>query len=131
MMVKKSIWAAFAMGMSLSAMAEEAPQAFVSELHQCAAYYQLGSQMVAAMNAPQMAAVGDRLANNAKTAKRLAAKYMPAPAVEQAVNSETERMMQSTGGQGMGALMRQYKDKCQSLLDDPQKRLDYWVMATM
>ena len=39
--------------------------------------------------------------------------------------------MQSTGGNGMGALMQQYKDKCQEILNDPQKRLDYWVMAKM
>ncbi|MCL1075059.1 hypothetical protein [Shewanella dokdonensis] len=131
MTVKKLIWAVLMLGVSATAGAGEAEQAFTDELHQCAAYYQLGSQMVAAMNAPQMAAVGERLQTNAKTAEQLAAKYESADATQQAVAKATEQMMQSTGGKGMGALMQQYKDKCQEILNDPQKRLDYWVMAKM
>ncbi|MDF0533532.1 hypothetical protein KDN34_06860 [Shewanella yunxiaonensis] len=131
MIVKQLVWAAMAIGVSSSALAGEAEQAFTSELHQCAAYYQLGSQMVAAMNAPQMAAVGERLKNNAKEAEQLAAKYESEDAAQQAITKATEEMMQSTGGKGMGALMQRYKDKCQDILNDPQKRLDYWVMAKM
>ncbi|MBO1270744.1 hypothetical protein J3L11_03665 [Shewanella sp. 4t3-1-2LB] len=131
MTVKNIVWAALVLASGSSAWAGEAEQAFTGELHQCAAYYQLGSQMVAAMNAPQMAAVGERLKNNAKEAEQLAAKYEAVDATQQAVAKATEQMMQSTGGKGMGALMQQYKDKCQEILNDPQKRLDYWVMAKM
>ncbi|KFZ38744.1 hypothetical protein HR45_04840 [Shewanella mangrovi] len=116
---------------SINASAGEAENAFADELHQCAAYYELGSQMVAAMNAPQMAAVGERLQKSASEAQQLADKYEAKEVAASAIEKAKEQMMASTGGQGMGALMRQYKDKCQQILSNPQERLNYWIMAKM
>lgn len=117
--------------LSTAALAGEAEQAFSSELYQCAAYYDIGSQMVAAMNAPQMASVGDRLKGSAQQATDLAGKYDTQEAVTQGIEQAKEKMMAATAGQGMGGLMKQYKDSCQQILANPEQRLNYWIMAKM
>lgn len=64
-----SVFAAIGLFSSATALAGSAEEAFSAELQQCAAYYQISSEAIAAMNAPQMAAVGDRLKQSAKDAE--------------------------------------------------------------
>lgn len=120
---------ATALLLSVNANAGEAETAFTDELHQCAAYYDIGAQTVTAMDAPQMAAVGERLQQQGKQAAAIASKYESNTA--EAVEKTKETLMASTGGQGMGALMKRYKDKCQEILANPEQRLNYWIMAKM
>ena len=84
------------------------------------------------MNAPQMQAVGERLKTSKVEAENLAKKYQSEAEVTQAVADAKARQIQSLGGSSnLGALMGKYKEECKNLLADPQKRLDYWTMATM
>ena len=112
--------------------ADEAEKAFSKEAIECAAYYQISSEAIGAMNAPQMQAVGERLKSSKIESENLAKKYSSEAEVTQAVAAAKARQIESLGGSSnLGALMGKYKEECKNLLADPQKRLDYWTMATM
>tara|TARA_R110002033_G_scaffold29178_2_gene65540 strand:- start:3103 stop:3462 length:360 start_codon:yes stop_codon:yes gene_type:complete len=119
--------------MSVTAHAEDAAEkAFTDELLECAAYYQISSEAIAAMNAPQMKAVGDRLKTSAIDAVAIAGKYRAPEQVEKDVVAAKQKQIDKlVGSNNLGALMSKYKDSCKSIVTDPQKRLDYWIMATM
>ncbi|MGL5391565.1 MAG: hypothetical protein ACRDA8_09390 [Shewanella sp.] len=130
--LKGSVIAALAFSVTTGAMASEAEKALSQELIECAAYYQISSEAIAGMNAPQMQAVGERLKNAKIEAENLAKKYQPQGAVTEAIATAKAAQLQSLGGgANLGPLMGKYKGQCQTLLADPQKRLDYWIMATM
>ncbi|WP_394132095.1 hypothetical protein [Shewanella maritima] len=115
------------------AQAEDAAEkAFTDEVVQCAAYYEISSQMIGAMNAPQMQAVGDRLKVSAVDAKSLAEQYREPSQVKQDLDAAKElQMAKLSGGNNLGVLMRQYKDLCKQVVYSPKDRLEYWAMATM
>ncbi|MBB1363897.1 hypothetical protein H5125_17290 [Shewanella sp. SR44-4] len=134
-MNKSAMWVftVSAICMSVTAHAEDAAEkAFTDELLECAAYYQISSEAIAAMNAPQMKAVGDRLKTSAIDAVAIAGKYRAPEQVEKDVVAAKQKQIDKlAGSNNLGALMSKYKDSCKSIVTDPQKRLDYWVMATM
>ncbi|QBF84516.1 hypothetical protein EXU30_18980 [Shewanella maritima] len=116
---------------ALPVMASEAENAFTKEVLECAAYYDISSQVISSMDAPQMAAVADRLQSSADKAVLIANDYMAPEDVSKGVEAHKEQHMQKMAGASLGVLMKQYKDTCKSLVDNPQQRLDYWTMATM
>ena len=65
--------------------ADEAKQALANELLECTAYYQIASEALASLNAPQMAAVGEKLKLSATQAQALAGQYMPVQALPDAL----------------------------------------------
>ncbi|WP_198783166.1 hypothetical protein [Shewanella putrefaciens] len=131
-MLKALVIASLALSASTAAWADEAEKAFSQEAIECAAYYQVSSEAISAMNAPQMQAVGERLKSSKIEAENLAKKYQTETEVTQAVADAKARQIASLGGSSnLGALMGKYKEECKNLLADPQKRLDYWTMATM
>lgn len=131
-MLKALVIASLALSASTAAWADEAEKAFSQEAIECAAYYQVSSEAISAMNAPQMQAVGERLKSSKIEAENLAKKYQTETEVTQAVADAKARQIESLGGSSnLGALMGKYKEECKNLLADPQKRLDYWTMATM
>ncbi|MCG9696446.1 hypothetical protein [Shewanella sp. Isolate11] len=112
--------------------ASDAEVAFNKEVLECAAYYQIASDAIGKMNAPQMQAVGERLKKSGQDAVTIAKKYQS----EAEVNSLLEQTIakqeaQLPDNKNLGVLMRRYKEPCQSLLANPQQRMDYWIMATM
>lgn len=120
------------LGMSYSVYAGPAEEAFSSELLDCAAYYQISSEAIAAMNAPQMQAVGEKLKTSSTDAIAIAKKYRTDEQVEAGLNAARESHIKSmAGSSSLGNLMAKYKESCKAILADPQQRLDYWVMATM
>ncbi|GGQ13023.1 hypothetical protein GCM10009411_12120 [Shewanella litoralis] len=134
-MFKPAMWilaSSFVCFSTVSFAEDAAEKAFTNELIECAAYYQISSEAIAAMNAPQMKAVGERLNTSASDAVTLASKYRGAEQVAQDVAAAKEAQVKKlAGSNNLGGLMAQYKDACKTLVDDPQKRLDYWTMATM
>lgn len=131
-MLKALVIASLVLSASTAAWADEAEKAFSQEAIECAAYYQVSSEAISAMNAPQMQAVGERLKSSKIEAENLAKKYQTETEVTQAVADAKARQIESLGGSSnLGALMGKYKEECKNLLADPQKRLDYWTMATM
>ena len=111
---------------------DAAEKAFTDEIIQCAAYYEIASEAISAMNAPQMAAVGDRLKVSQADAITLAEKYRSPEQVKTDVAAQKQVEIEKLAGSTqLGALMNQYKDLCKKVVYDPQKRLDYWIMATM
>jgi hypothetical protein len=134
-MNKSAMWifTASAMCVSMSAYAEDAAEkALTDELIECAAYYQISSEAIGAMNAPQMKAVGDRLKISAIDAVAIAGKYRAPAKVETDVSEAKQQQIDKlAGSNNLGALMSKYKDSCKSIVTNPQKRLDFWTMATM
>lgn len=119
-------------GFHASVWAGAAEDAFTDELLDCAAYYQISSEAISAMNAPQMQAVGERLKTSAVDAIALAKKYQSAAQVDAGLEKARDNQIKSlAGSSNLGGLMAKYKDQCKQVLADPQKRLDYWTMATM
>lgn len=117
---------------STQVYAGPAEDAFTTEVLECAAYYQISSEAIKSMDAPQMQAVGERLAQSAVTAMDLAKKYHTVNQVEEQLAKVREAQIQSmAGSSSLANLMAKYKDECKLLIDEPQKRLDYWFMATM
>ncbi|GIU23138.1 hypothetical protein TUM4644_16270 [Shewanella colwelliana] len=105
---------------------------FNKEVLACAAYYQIASDAISNMNAPQMQAVGDRLKQSGLDAVTLAKKYQSESEVNAILAQQVAAQQASLpSNKNLGGLMGRYKTQCQSLLANPQKRLDYWVMATM
>ncbi len=130
--MRKGLLAIVFFGMSFQLSASEAEEKFNDELANCAAYYQIASETIASMNAPQMKAVGKRLASSAEQAQEIARQYQPKEKVQQSVDLAKNRMLASlNGSSSLGPLMGKYKKPCQTILAEPKKRLDYWVMATM
>ncbi|WP_442802060.1 MULTISPECIES: hypothetical protein [unclassified Shewanella] len=122
--------------LSASAMATSNPSeeevAFNNEVLECASYYQISSNAIASMNAPQMKAVGDRLLNSSVQAIELAEQYQNKDVVASSLLQIKEQQLASLpNNKSLGSLMGKYKVACKSLLAEPQKRLDYWIMATM
>lgn len=116
---------------SVPALAGEAEKALAGELLECAAYYQISSEAIAAMNAPQMQAVGERLKASADESLALAGKYYEGD-VDAALKDTRDRQIASmAGSSSLGNLMAKYKESCKTLLANPNARLDYWQMATM
>ena len=130
---KKWILAASLLCLSQGVNAQDAAEkAFTDEVIQCAAYYQIASEAIGAMNAPQMQAVGERLKVSAVDATTLAEKYRPAAQVTTDIATVKNKQIAQLGGStNLGALMGQYKDLCKTVVYEPQKRIDYWTMATM
>ncbi|WP_246028487.1 hypothetical protein [Shewanella atlantica] len=113
-------------------VASEAEIAFNGEVLECASYYQISSDAISNMNAPQMKAVGERLLQSSLDAIALAEKYQSKEQVADTLSSVKEKQLASLpNSKSLGGLMGKYKDRCKSLLAEPQKRLDYWTMATM
>ncbi|MEM6191196.1 hypothetical protein [Shewanella scandinavica] len=130
--VKTLVLGGLVLSASTAVWADEAKKAFSKEAIECAAYYQISSEAIGAMNAPQMQAVGERLKSSKIESENLAKKYSSEAEVTQAVADAKARQIESLGGSSnLGALMGKYKEECKNLLADPQKRLDYWTMATM
>ncbi|MCL1137052.1 hypothetical protein [Shewanella pneumatophori] len=118
--------------LSFNSFAGEAEDAFTQELAECAAYYQIASDAISAMNAPQMQAVGERLQQSGQQAIEIAAKYQSEDKVAAAVTKAAEQHKASMpNSQSLGPLMGKYKEKCKTIIAQPDKRLDYWTMATM
>ncbi|ABL99673.1 hypothetical protein SHAM105786_14610 [Shewanella amazonensis] len=116
---------------SVPALAGEAEKALAGELLECAAYYQISSEAIAAMNAPQMQAVGERLKASADESLALAGKYYEGD-VDAALKDTRDRQIASmAGSSSLGNLMAKYKESCKTLLANPNARLEYWQMATM
>ena len=112
--------------------ASDAEVAFNQEVLQCAAYYHIASDAIGNMNAPQMQAVGERLKKSGEDAIVLAKKYQTDAEVDALLEkSIAEQQASLPSNKNLGGLMSRYKGPCQSLLADPQQRLDYWIMATM
>lgn len=112
--------------------ADKAELAFSDELIACGAYYEISAAAIAAMDAPQMKTVAERLAQSAEKTIELAQKYRPAPVVLAEVQRIKVKQIESmTNASDLGALMSQYKDLCKTVIASPQERLDYWHMATM
>ncbi|MEI6860361.1 MAG: hypothetical protein V5788_11485 [Shewanella sp.] len=117
---------------SVSAAPSEAEIIFNQEIIECASYYQISSDAIAAMNVPQMQAVAERLRNTSVIAITIAEKYQAKEDVADVLsNVLQEQRTALPDNKNLGSLMGQYKDSCKKLLIDPQKRLDYWIMATM
>lgn len=116
-----------------SASAQDAAEkAFADEVVQCAAYYDISSQVIGSMNAPQMKPVGERLKQSAEDAKKLAAQYMAQEKVAGTIEQAKEQQMAKlSAGANLGVLMRQYKELCKQVVYSPEQRLEYWAMATM
>ena len=129
----KSVLAGLVMCISTASFAEDkAEKAFTDEVIQCAAYYQISSEAIKAMNAPQMKDVSERLVASADLTAKLATKYRDEAQVTLDVAAEKDRQVASLAeASNLGALMEKYKDSCKNVVMDPQKRLDYWIMATM
>lgn len=118
--------------LSFNSFAGEAEEAFTKELAECAAYYQIASDAISAMNAPQMQAVGERLKQSGQQAVEIASKYQTEAQVSAAVSQALEQHKASMpNSKALGPLMGKYKEKCKTIIAQPEKRLDYWTMATM
>ncbi|MFT5790299.1 MAG: hypothetical protein ACI8SJ_002428 [Shewanella sp.] len=118
--------------LSFNANAGDAEDAFTQELTECAAYYQIASNAIAAMDAPQMQVVGERLKLSGEQAVEIANKYQSTEYVNQAVIAATEQHKASMpNSKSLGPLMGKYKEKCKMVISQPDKRFDYWTMATM
>lgn len=115
-----------------NAAPSEAETQFIDEVLECASYYQISSETIAGMNAPQMKPVGEKLKTSSVQALSLAQKYQTKDLVEARFAQVEEKQRASLPkGNNLGQLMGKYKDRCKTLLAEPQKRLDYWIMATM
>ncbi|MBR9727799.1 hypothetical protein ACFOD0_02365 [Shewanella intestini] len=122
----------FGIGSSFALQAQDkAVEGFTAELIECASYYQISSDAIAGMNAPQMQAVGQRLAASADTAIEISSQYMSKEALTKALHTQKQAHMEKIANANVGVLMREYKESCKKIVDNPQKRLDYWVMSTM
>jgi len=134
-MNKSAVWMVTisSLCMSMATHAEDAAEkAFTDELIECAAYYQISSKAISAMNAPQMKAVGDRLERSAIDAVAIAGKYRaPEQVAKDVIATQQQQIASLAGSNNLGPLMSKYKDFCKSMVTEPQKRLDYWTMATM
>lgn len=120
------------MANSAVAAPSEAELAFNKEVLECAAYYQIASETIAGMNAPQMKPVGERLKQSGQDAVTLAKKYQDADKVEQQLAATiADQRASLPSNNNLGSLMGRYKGPCQKLMANPQQRLDYWIMATM
>ncbi|WP_299806093.1 hypothetical protein [uncultured Shewanella sp.] len=121
-----------ASALSFNSQAGEAEDAFVSELADCAAYYHIASDAISAMDAPQMAAVVDRLTLSGEQATQLAKQYQTEEQVSAAIVAAAKKHKSSMpNAKSLGPLMGKYKETCKSILAQPEKRLDYWTMVTM
>ncbi|MBV7317105.1 hypothetical protein [Shewanella sp. NIFS-20-20] len=107
-----------------------AERSYTEELLECASYYDISSEAISAMNAPQMQAVASRLVESSAEAKRLAAEYLPAQQLDaELASAKQAQIMQLKNSQNLGGLMAKYKDSCKQLLADPKQRLEYWQMV--
>ncbi|MCH4296219.1 hypothetical protein MJ923_18065 [Shewanella sp. 3B26] len=133
MSIKKQALLALALTITAgAAQADEAEKALAGELLDCTAYYQISSEAIAAMNAPQMQAVGDRLKHSATDAYALAGKYFGEGDLEAALQAARDKQIASmAGSSSLGNLMAKYKESCKVLVANPESRLEYWQMATM
>ncbi|MCL1042455.1 hypothetical protein L2712_12485 [Shewanella marisflavi] len=127
-----SLLALMANGAVAANTPSDAELAFNKEALECAAYYQIASETIAGMNAPQMKPVGERLKKSGEDAVILAKKYQAADQVEQQLETTVAKQRASLpSNNNLGSLMGRYKGPCQKLMANPQERLDYWIMATM
>ncbi len=86
-------------------------------LVQCAAYYQIASNAIAGMNAPQMQAVGQRLQQSALTAEQRAADLGGEKPAKTAIAQAKQAQLASLPDpNSLGPLMGKYKTRCQSLM---------------
>ncbi|USD39793.1 hypothetical protein J8Z22_15075 [Ferrimonas sp. SCSIO 43195] len=92
-------------------------QALHDQLVQCAAYYQIASEAIAGMNAPQMKAVGERLAQSAVTAEsRISDLSSTQQAAAQIASAKQAQLASLPSANSLGPLMGRFKQPCQSLL---------------
>ncbi|GIU29117.1 hypothetical protein L2719_15985 [Shewanella schlegeliana] len=121
-----------ASALSFNSQAGEAEDAFVGELADCAAYYHIASDAISAMDAPQMAAVVERLKLSGKQAAELAKQFQTEEQVSAAITTAAEKHRAAMpNAKSLGPLMGKYKETCKSILAEPEKRLEYWTMVTM
>lgn len=117
---------------SAHAAPSEAEIMFNKEVIECASYYQIASEAIAKMDAPQMQTVGKRLKGTSLEAIALAKNYQSDEAVSDLLSDIQQAQLATLPeNKNLGKLMNKYKDSCKTLLAEPQKRLDYWIMATM
>ncbi|MCG9729401.1 hypothetical protein L1D44_06005 [Shewanella sp. Isolate13] len=121
-----------ASALSFNSLAGEAEDAFVSELADCAAYYHIATDAISAMDAPQMAAVVERLKLSGEQAEQLAKQFHTEEQVSAAITAAAQKHRAAMPNEkSLGSLMGKYKETCKSILAEPEKRLDYWSMVTM
>ncbi|QDF68497.1 hypothetical protein FJQ87_08825 [Shewanella sp. SNU WT4] len=107
-----------------------AEKAYTAELLNCASYYDISSEAIAAMDAPQMQAVAERLVSSSQQAKQLAAQYLaPEQLATELVAAKQAQILELKDSANLGGLMAKYKDSCKQVLADPKQRLEYWQMA--
>lgn len=95
--VKTLVLGGLVLSASTAVWADEAEKAFSKEAIECAAYYQISSEAIGAMNAPQMQAVGERLKSSKIESENLAKKYSSEAEVTQAVADAKARQIESLG----------------------------------
>ncbi|EDP98946.1 hypothetical protein [Shewanella benthica] len=118
--------------LAVSAAPSEAEIIFSNEVIECASYYQISSAAIAAMNAPQMQVVGERLQSSSTKAISIAQEYQAKEDVADVLSNVQQQQLASLpDNKSLRDLMGKYKDSCKNLLAEPQQRLDYWIMATM
>lgn len=118
--------------LTASAAPSEAEIIFSNEVIECASYYQISSDAIAAMNAPQMQVVGERLKSSSAKAISIAQEYQAKEDVADVLSNVQQKQLASLpDNKSLRDLMGKYKDSCKTLLAEPQQRLDYWIMATM
>ncbi|WP_133407416.1 hypothetical protein [Parashewanella tropica] len=109
----------------------KSPQSqLVNELVQCAAYYQISSNILSDMNAPRMKGVAEKLKTQYKASMDLANKY-DEHAIDKFDVAKATLLSVLPNKQNLSELMAAYKDKCPMIISDPEKRLSYWQMADM
>ncbi|BAJ02646.1 hypothetical protein [Shewanella violacea] len=118
--------------LSVSAAPSEAEMIFSKEVIACASYYQISSDVIATMNLPQMKTVGERLKSSSTKAVSIAEQYQAKEDVAAMLSKVQQQQLASLpDNKNLRDLMGKYQDSCKTLLAEPQKRLDYWIMASM
>ncbi|WP_025819715.1 hypothetical protein [Shewanella marina] len=131
-MIKQVSAALFVVVTTPLCYANEATDKFVNELLNCSAYYQITSQALSQLDAPQMKNVAQRLSQDADKALELAQQYQPdSNLTESLAQAKQAQIATMKNAKDLGHLMARYKDSCKTSITDPQARLDYWSMATM
>lgn len=105
---------------------------FSKELISCATYYQISSEALVSMSSPQMQEVGKKLKLSASVLVYLARKLRPEmdflPQLDEAREEQIGLMMHT---KSLNGLRGKYQSLCQDILENPGKRFNYWMMATI
>lgn len=105
----------------------DAEQNLQQESVECAAYYQLASEAMAKMNAPQMQMVAKRMKSSEAIAKNVAGEYFESEQVTSLISHARDQHLDLVPGpDALGPLMERYKSSCSSLIKSPEQRLEFW-----